>query len=303
MEMISNMHLLFITLLKTKTPLRNLGDTVKTLSNHAFPSEAISESQRVPTGVKGLDEMLGGGLPQGRCVLACGGPGSGKTIFGIQFLYTGVTRYGETGLYVTLDESPTHLIQNLASFGWNIERLEKDGKLVIVDASPIRGIPGEIKIGELSIGKRDFTVYSLWAIIKAKAQECGAKRVVVDPVSTLIFQFPSVSERQRALLDLFKTISDIRVTSLLTTELRATSIARKIRAEEFMSDGVIVFHNFENNGRIISAVQVEKMRGMPHDSQLRPYQIDQHGIEVFSKESVITSSRMEPQKPLFVHLP
>jgi KaiC/GvpD/RAD55 family RecA-like ATPase len=241
---------------------------------------------RVPTGVKGLDEMLGGGLPQGRCVLVCGGPGSGKTIFGIQYLYTGVTRYGETGLYITLDESPTHLKQNLAGFNWNIERLEKDGKLMIVDASPIRGIPGEIKIGEFSIGKRDFTVYSLWAIIKAKAQEIDAKRVVVDPISTLIFQFPSVSERQKALLDLFKTISDIRVTSLVMTELRATSITRRIRAEEFLSDGVIVFHNFANNGRIISAVQIEKMRGIRHDKQLRPYEINENGIEVFPKESI-----------------
>lgn len=265
---------------------------MKTLSAHTFSSEKrIRELRRIPTGVEGLDEMLGGGLPQGRCVLVCGGPGSGKTIFGIQYLYTGAAKYGETGLYVTLDESPTHLKQNLAGFSWNIERLEKRGELVIVDASPIRGIPGEIKIGELSIGKRDFTVYSLWAIIKAKAQEIGAKRVVVDPISTLIFQFPSVSERRRALTDLFKTISEIRVTSLLTTELRATSITRKIRAEEFMSDGVIVFHNTENNGRIISAVQIEKMRGIRHDKQIRPYEISGNGIEVFPKESTFVTTK------------
>lgn len=258
---------------------------MKQLSNHAFSTESISELPRVCTGVEGLDEMLGGGLPQGRCVLVCGGPGSGKTIFGIQFLYTGIIKNDEPGLYVTLDENPTHLRQNLTSFGWNIQRLEKEGKLTIIDASPIRGIPEEIRIGELSIGKKDFTIYSLWAIVKAKAQEIDAKRVVLDPISTLIFQFPSVSQRQRALLDLFKTISDIHVTSMLTTELRATSVTRKIRAEEFLSDGVIVFHNFENNGRIVSAVQIEKMRGIRHDKQLRPYEIDENGIKVHPKES------------------
>jgi circadian clock protein KaiC len=97
--------------------------------------------RRMPTGIKGLDEMLAGGLPWGRCVLVCGGPGSGKTIFGVQFLYNGAIEYGETGLYVSLDESPTHLREDLSGFGWDIGQLEKKGELVVIDASPIRVIP------------------------------------------------------------------------------------------------------------------------------------------------------------------
>lgn len=244
------------------------------------------EMTRVPTGVKGLDDMLGRGLPCGHCILVSGGPGSGKTVFGVQFLHEGATRYGETGLYVSLDESPSCLKKNVSGFGWDIEKLEKEGKIVIVDASPIRAIPGEIKIGELSIGKRDFTVYSLWAIIRAKAHEIGAKRLVVDPISSLIFQFPSASERQKALVDFFQTISDIRVTSLIMTELRATSVTRKVQSEEFLSQGVIVFHTLTEGGRIIRAIQIEKMRGVPHDHQLRPYEINRDGIEVFPNETI-----------------
>ncbi|MDH5390906.1 MAG: hypothetical protein OEX10_07125 [Candidatus Bathyarchaeota archaeon] len=246
------------------------------------------EMARVSTGVEGLDNMLGGGLPFGHSVLVCGGPGSGKTVFGVQFLYQGAIKYGETGLYVSLDENPSRLKRHVSGFGWDIDKLEKNGKILVVDASPIRTIPGEIKVGELSIGKNDFALYSLWAIIRAKAQEIRAKRVVIDPISNLAFQFPNVSERRRALLDLFQTISDIRVTSLIMTELRSTSLARKVRSEEFLSQGVIIFHTLAEGGRIIRAVQIEKMRGVPHDHQLRPYEINEKGIEVFPKESILT---------------
>lgn len=242
---------------------------------------------RVRTGVRGLDEMLGGGLPLGHCVVVSGGPGSGKTVFGIQFLCEGASKYGETGLYVSLDENPPRLRKNVSGFGWDLEKLEKKGKIVIVDATPIRAIPGEIKIGEISMGKRDFTIYSLWAILKAKAQEIGAKRVVVDPISSLIFQFPNVSERRKALVDLFRTITDTDATSLVVSELRATSLGRKVQSEEFLSHGVIVLHTLMAGGRIIKAIQIEKMRGVPHDHQLRPYEITKNGIEVFPKESII----------------
>jgi len=263
------------------------GDHMKERSEYMFPSESTIKLSKVPTGVMGLDEMLGGGLPQGRCVLVCGGPGSGKTIFGIQFLYTGATRYGENGLYVTLDESPTHLKQNLASFGWNIESLEKDGKLVIVDASPIRTIPGKVKVGHFVIGKKDFNMLSLIHIIKTRAQENQVRRIVIDPITMFVLQYPDVSERRNAILNLFDALTDLGTTSLVVAEMRTTALQRRIRTEEFLSHGVIVFHNFAYNGRIVSAVQIEKMRGIHHDNQLRPYEINKNGIEVFPKESLI----------------
>ncbi|KPV63829.1 MAG: DNA repair and recombination protein RadB [Candidatus Bathyarchaeota archaeon BA2] len=246
--------------------------------------------KKVPTGVKGLDDMLGGGLPLGRCILVCGGPGSGKTIFGIQFLYNGAVKYGETGLYVSLGESPIHLREDMSSLGWDVERLEKDGKLVVVDASPIRTIPEQVKIGDFSIGKRDFEMLSLIEIMKKRAEEIGAKRIVIDSISSLIVQYPDDSERRNAILDLFEAVTDLGTTSLITTELRATALERQIQAEEFLSHGVIVFHTFSDSGRLIRAIQIEKMRGISHDNQLRPYKIHENGIEVFPKESVLTST-------------
>jgi len=243
----------------------------------------------IPTGIKGLDDMLGGGLPSRRCILVCGGPGSGKTILSFQFLYNGVTEYNETGLYVALGESPTHLKEDLSSFGWDIERLEKDKKLVIVDASPLRTIPGQVKIGKVSIGKRDFKMLSLIEIIKTRTKEVEAKRIVIDSISSLVLQYPDEAERRNAILDLFEAVTDLGTTSLITSELRATALQREVQAAEFLSHGVIVFHTFNERGRLIRAIQIEKMRGVSHDHQLRPYKIHKNGIEVFSKESVLAS--------------
>jgi circadian clock protein KaiC len=245
---------------------------------------------RVPIGVDGLDDMLGGGLPSGRCVLVCGGPGSGKTILSVQFLYNGVTEYDEAGLYVALGESPTHLREDLGGFGWDIERLEKDDKLVVVDASPLRKIPGSVKVGNVRIGRQDFRMLSLVEVIKARTKEVGAKRIVVDSISSLILQYPDENERRNAVLDLFEVVTDLGATSLITTELRATALEREVQAEEFLSHGVIVFHTFKEGGRMIRAIQIEKMRGVSHDHQLRPYKIYKNGIEVFSKESVLAGA-------------
>jgi KaiC/GvpD/RAD55 family RecA-like ATPase len=246
--------------------------------------------KRIFTGIKGLDDMLGGGLPSGRCILVCGGPGSGKTILSVQFLYNGVTEYNETGLYVALGESPTHLKEDLGGFGWDIERLEKDQKLVIVDASPLRTIPSHVKVGKINLGSQDFRMLSLIEVIRARTKEIRAKRVVIDSISSLILQYPDESERRNAVLDLFEAVTALGASSILTTELRATALEREVKTEEFLSDGVIVFHNFNERGRLIRAIQIEKMRGVSHDHQLRPYKIYKKGIEVFSKESVLAST-------------
>lgn len=243
--------------------------------------------KKVPTGINGLDEMLDGGFPSGRCILVCGGPGGGKTIFGIQFLYNGVTQYNERGLYVSLDESPTHLKEDMAGFGWNLEKLEKERKLAIIDASPIRTIPGEVRIGEMWIGKRDFSMLSLIEVIKAKAKEIDAKRIVVDPITSLVVQYPNVSEKRNAMLDLFEAISSLGATNLITTELRATTLKRTVKTEEFLSHGVVIFHVFYESRELVRAVQIEKMRGIAHDQQIRPYRISKEGIVVYSKESPV----------------
>jgi circadian clock protein KaiC len=255
--------------------------------------------KQTPTGIEGLDKMLNGGLPTSRSILVCGGPGSGKTILSWQFLYHGAVLYNEPGLYVSLDEDVNQLKEELKSFGWSmkkgqdketislgweIEKLENEGKLAIVDASPIRRIPGKVRIGDICIGKRDFSLVSLLGFIESRVKKIGAKRVVIDPISALTLQYRDIYERRTAILDLFEALAKFGTTNIITTEVRRTAFEREISSEEFLAHGVIVLHVFMNNMGIVRGMQIEKMRGVAHDNQIRPYEITEKGIEVFPQE-------------------
>jgi KaiC/GvpD/RAD55 family RecA-like ATPase len=240
--------------------------------------------KRVSTGIDGLDKMLGGGLPHERTFLVCGGPGSGKTILAMQFLYHGATECNEPGLYVSLDESKKHLTEEMEGFGWDIEKQEKNGKLLIVDASPIRKIPSEIKLGNLSIGKRDFNLLSLIEIVRENAGKIKAKRAVIDPVAGLTFQYPDSGERRTATLDFLEALVQLETTNLVTTELKSLALQRDIVPEEFLAHGVIVLHSWRNQFAAHGGLQIEKMRGISHDNQIRPYKITKKGIQVFAEE-------------------
>ena len=245
-----------------------------------------SPRKRVSTGVKGLDDMLGGGLPSGTCILVLGGPGAGKTIFGIQFLYTGVVDHEEAGLYVSFDESPPYLRRNMECFGWNLKRLEEERKLAILDLSPIRTFPDKIELGEFKVRKQDFNLGVLIETIRKKVQEIQPQRIVVDSLATLVIQFPNEIERRNAVLKLFQTIMKLGATGLILNELQTTYHRREIQVEEFLAHGVIIFHRIEERGKVSKVVQIEKMRGMPHEQQNRPYEIDEEGIKVFPRESI-----------------
>jgi KaiC/GvpD/RAD55 family RecA-like ATPase len=240
----------------------------------------------VRTGVPGLDDLLGGGIPQGRVILVVGGPGTGKTILASQFLVNGILRYGENGLFVSLDEPKHFLYREMAAFGWNLESFEKERKFAFVDASPIRLIPGEVKIGKLAIGKRDFSLLSLIESVQSGANTIGAKRIVIDPLASLIFQYPEATARRNAILDLVEALIATGATCILTTELRAPGTDRAVQVEEYLTHGVIVLQTLQVGRALVRSIQVEKMREAAIDMQPRPYKIGPLGIEVFAKETI-----------------
>ena len=251
----------------------------------------MSRIARTPTGISGLDEMLNGGFPKGRVILVVGGPGSGKTVLATQFLVNGIKNYGENGLFVSLDETKTHFYRETMMFGWNLEEFERQRKFMFLDASPIRHVPGEVKIGKLTIGKREFSMISLIEGIRSSAQTLDARRIVVDPIASLVFQYPEVVQRRTAILDLIEALIGTGATSILTLELRATGmrsvgLERSVQLEEYLAHGVIVLQTIQVGRSLVRAVQVEKMRETPIDTQPRPYKIGENGIEVFSRESV-----------------
>lgn len=243
-------------------------------------------TDRTLTGIPGLDELLHGGIPRGRVVLIVGGPGTGKTILCAQFLVNGIQKHGENGVLVSLDESKSHVYSEMAKFGWNLAELETEKKLAFVDASPIRRLPGEVKIGKLTLGKREFSMMSLIEGIQRAVEMVKAKRVAVDPIASLLFQYPDIIQRRTAILDLVETLVNTEATCLLTTELRAVGLERSVQLEEYLAHGVIILQTLQVGKFLTRILQIEKMRETPIDTQPRPYKITESGIEVYSKESI-----------------
>jgi KaiC/GvpD/RAD55 family RecA-like ATPase len=243
---------------------------------------------RTPTGIPGLDEIIGGGLPQGRVVMVLGEPGAGKTILCSQYLMNGIIKFGESGLIVSMEEGKGHYWHEMSVFGWDLDSAEKSGKFSFVDASPIRTIPGEVRIGKLTIGKQDFSLVSLLEVVRNSAKAIGAQRIVVDPISTLIFQYPDESQRRKALLDLVEALAETGATCMLASELRRVGIkGRVVQIEEYLVHGVILMQTLPAGRTMERIIQVEKMRGTAIDRQPRPYRITETGIEVYPRESVI----------------
>lgn len=245
---------------------------------------------QAPTGIKGLDELLHGGLPKGRTILVVGSPGSGKTTFAMQFLVGGA-KSGEPGLYVSLDEKPECVKSDLISFNWNLETLEQDGKLTMIDATQLRR-PGPKIADRISIDKGvnlvlpELTLGSLARTIHRIASEEGVHRIVIDPVTSLMLRYPEEPKRRRALLLFFDALESTGCLCMITSELRTSMLGRQFQLEEYLSQGVVLLHTMVHQGNVIRAIQVEKMRGISHDTQLRPYQIGPSGIEVFPNDRV-----------------
>jgi len=245
--------------------------------------------EKVPTGIEGLDELLRGGFPKGRCILLVGGPGSGKTIFAMQFLKAGAEN-GERGLYITLDEQPNQVKSEMKSLGWDIDKLEREGKIFILDATPFRRPRAAERVKpEFSFVPR-LTLKGLIDTVEKMVMEEDIQRIAVDPITAMTLRYEAAHKRRRALLEFFDALVRTGCTSIVTSELRTGMLERTFQLEEFLSQGVILLHSIIHEGNMIRAIQIEKMRGMAHDSQLRPYRITSKGIEVFPRDRVFKTS-------------
>jgi circadian clock protein KaiC len=242
-------------------------------------------TEKIATGIQGLDELIGGGMPKGRVTLVIGGPGTGKTILAAQFLYTGIREHSENGVFVSLDEGKEHFYSEMQQFGWDFRVAEENEKFTFVDATRMPRIAmlkeTLYKEETRSLRGKQLSIDRLIEELQTKMQSIQAKRVVVDTLAALFYRFPDPVERRTAVVDLIEALSDLQVTTIVTTELGHLGLERSALEEEYLVHGVIMMQTLFSGGTTTRAIQVEKMRGAKVIPSLVPYSIDQNGIEVY----------------------
>ena len=238
----------------------------------------------VKTGVPGLDELMSGGFPGDRVILLIGGPGTGKTVMAAQFIHKGITDYNENGIYISLDESKRHLYQEMLTFGWDLKKLEDEKKFYFLDATKMSRsalAKGRIFGETTTLRGKQLSIDKLIEELEYKIQELKAKRVAIDTLATLFQRFPDPIERRTAVTDLFESLSELEITTIVTMELPLLSLDRQVSIEEYLAHGVLIMHTMFSQGTTSRAIHVEKMRGIKINPNLVPYTIDRNGIEVY----------------------
>ncbi len=242
-------------------------------------SKSVRRLEKAPTGIQGFDEITQGGLPKGRPTLICGGPGSGKTMFGLEFLVHGAVRYHEPGVLMSFEETAEELTKNCASLGYDLKGLAASGRLFLdyvhVERSEIQDT-GEYDLEGLFI-RLDHAIKSI-----------GAKRVVLDTVESLFAGLPNPLILRAELRRLFRWLKTKGMTAVITGEQGTDTLTRQ-GLEEYVSDCVVALSHRVTNQISTRRLRIVKYRGSNHGTNEYPFLIGETGLTVLP----ITSIRLE----------
>jgi circadian clock protein KaiC len=245
------------------------------------PTEQVSangrpELPKAPTGISGLDEVTGGGLPRGRPSLICGPAGSGKTLLAMEFLVRGITQFGENGVFVAFEETHDDLVANVASLGFDLGALEAEQTLVV---DHINVVPSDI------VETGEWDLEALFIRLGAAIDRIGAQRVVIDTLETLFGAFTDTAILRAELQRLFGWLKQRGVTAVITSERGDGSLTRS-GIEEYVSDCVIALNHLVNQDTSTRRLQIIKYRGSLHGTDAYPFLITENGITVQPVSSV-----------------
>jgi circadian clock protein KaiC len=242
-------------------------------------SGSVAQRRELPkaaTGISGLDEVTGGGLPRGRPTLVCGPAGCGKTLLAMEFLVRGITQFDEPGVFVAFEESAEDLVANVASLGFDLAKLEADGQLVI----------DHVNVGGAALDDTgDWDLDGLLLRLGAAIDEVGAKRIVIDTIETLFGAFSNTAVLRSELGRLFGWLKDRGVTAVITGERGDGSLTRH-GIEEYVSDCVIVLDHRVTEQTSTRRLRVLKYRGSLHGTNEYPFLIGESGVSVLPVTSV-----------------
>jgi len=229
--------------------------------------------QKIRTMIEGFDDISHGGMPIGRTTLVSGTSGTGKTLFAVQFLYNGITYFDEPGVFVTFEESPTDIIKNAYSFGWDLQSLIDKGKLFILDASP--DPEGQDIVG-------NFDLSALIERIQYAIRKYKARRVSIDSVTAVFQQYDAASVVRREIFRLVARLKQVGATTIMTTErVEEYGPVARFGVEEFVSDNVVIVRNVLEGERRRRTLEILKLRGTTHMKGEYPFTITDDGINIF----------------------
>jgi circadian clock protein KaiC len=241
---------------------------------------------KVPTGIRGLDEITFGGLPKGRTTLICGSAGCGKTLLSLEFLIHGATRFGEPGVFMAFEETEEDLRKNVASLGYDLKDLS-DRKKLVVDHVHIERSEIE-ETGE-------YDLEGLFVRLGYAIDSIGAKRVVLDTIESIFAGLPNPSILRAELRRLFRWLKDKEVTAIVTGERGDGTLTRQ-GLEEYVSDCVILLDHRTREQISTRRLQIIKYRGSTHGTNEYPFLIDEHGISVLPITSIALEHKASSER-------
>lgn len=231
---------------------------------------------KAPTHIQGLDEIMGGGLPKGRPTLVCGGAGCGKTLFAMEFLVHGATKFHEPGVFVSFEETEAELTANAASLGFDLDDLVKRKQIWLEHIHVDRGEIEESGAYDLE---------GLFIRIHYAIECIGAKRVVLDTVESLFSGLPNPLILRAELRRLLRWLKNRGVTTVITAERGQGELTRE-GLEEYVSDCVLLLDHRVSDQSSIRRLRVVKYRGSTHGTNEYPFLIDEDGFSVLPVTSL-----------------
>jgi circadian clock protein KaiC len=239
-------------------------------TSRAVRREQLPMLPKAATGIAGLDEITGGGLPRGRPTLVCGGPGCGKTMLAMEFLVRGATQFGEPGVFMSFEETADDLVQNVASMGFDLKALQSQRKLHL----------DEVRVARSEIHETgEYDLEGLFIRLGHAIDSIRAKRVVLDTLEALFGGFSNAAILRAELRRLFDWLKQKGVTAVITGERGEGQLTRQ-GLEEYVSDCVILLDHRVASQLTIRRLRIVKYRGTVHGTDEYPFLIGAKGISV-----------------------